>query len=297
MRVLVGGSSGLVGTALCDSLLADKHEVVRLARVEKAGKGEIRWDPPAGILDAASCEGFDAVINLAGDNIAKGRWNVIKKQKMRSSRIDTTRTLSRVLAKLEKPPKVFLQASAIGYYGHRGAEELAESAHNGSSWLAELCKEWERETQPAAQKGIRVINLRIGVVLSKLGGALREMLLPFKLGAGSNLGDGKQYWSVIGLDDLIRVIRFAIESDKLSGPVNAVSHALTNDEFTRTLNDVLWRPTLAPAVPAFAARLMFGEMADELLLGSCRVTPTRLKEAGFTFSHATVKDALKAALA
>lgn len=294
MKVLVSGSTGLIGSALVSFLASGGHEVTRLVRsTPKPGVGEVHWDPVTGGVDATGLAGLDAVVHLAGENIAAGRWTVVKKSKIRTSRVRGTRLLSESLARLDQPPKVMVCASAIGYYGDRGGEVLREESPPGSGFLAEVCREWEAAAAPAAQRGIRVVNLRIGVVLSPAGGALGKMLFPFRLGFGGIIGTGKQYMSWIALDDLVAVIAHALTTEVLQGPVNAVApNPVINLEFTRTLGRVLARPTLFP-MPTFAVRLVFGEMGDELLLASTRVQPTRLLASGYEFRYPQLEGALR----
>jgi len=294
VRILVSGSSGLVGSALVPFLTTSGHSVTRLVR-SAPGKEEGRWDPAAGTIDAAALEGHDAVVHLAGENIAE-RWTPERKARIKDSRVKGTRLLAETLGRLAQPPKVLVAASAIGYYGDRGDALLREDSTSGSGFLAEVAREWEAATAAAATKGIRVVNLRIGVVLSPRGGALAKMLLPFKLGLGGVVGSGKQHWSWIALDDLLGIILFALNTDTLKGPVNAVSpKPVTNYEFTKTLGRVLKRPTIFP-MPASAARFAFGEMADELLLSSTRVDPTKLVAAGYQFRFPELEGALRQVL-
>jgi len=294
MKVLVSGASGLIGSALVPLLATGGHVVIRLVRLPpKPGAVEIHWDPASGIRDPAQLEGLDAVVHLAGENIAAGRWTEERKVKIRESRVQGTRTLCEALARLSQPPKVLLSASAIGYYGDRGDEVLHEESPPGRGFLPEVCKAWEEAAAPAAQKGIRVVFPRIGIVLSPAGGALAKMLLPFKLGAGGVIGSGKQYMSWIALDDVVGALYHALMTDALRGPVNLVApHPVTNSEFTRTLGQVLHRPTLLP-VPAFAARLAFGEMADDLLLASARIEPKRLLATQYSFRCPELAGALR----
>ncbi len=294
MKILVTGSTGLIGSTLVPALTSKGHGVIRLVRsTPKSGAAEVRWNPEQNYIDTAGLEGLDAVVHLAGENIAEGRWTDERKRRIRDSRVNGTRLLSEALAGLAAPPKAVLSASAIGYYGDRGEEILREDSAPGTDFLAGVCREWEAAARPAAQKGMRVVNLRFGVVLSKDGGALAKMLPPFQLGAGGKFGSGKQYMSWVALDDVVGVVDYALNNESLSGPVNVVApHPVTNLEFTKTLGQVLSRPTLFP-VPAFAARLVFGEMADALLLGSARVEPARLKVSGYTFQYPELKSALR----
>jgi uncharacterized protein (TIGR01777 family) len=291
MKILVTGASGLVGSSLVPYMESKGHEVVRLVR-SQAGAGELRWNPEKGIETPAQLEGFDAVVHLAGENVSEGRWTDEKKARIRESRVKGTRTLSEALAGLTRPPKILISASAIGFYGTRGDEVLTEQSASGAGFLSEVCREWELATRPAAAKGIRVVSLRFGVILSAEGGALAKMRTPFKLGVGGKVGSGEQYMSWITLDDVIGVIDFALTNDELHGPVNVVApQPVTNLEFTKALGHALSRPTILPA-PVFALRLAFGEMADALLLSSARVEPLRLKEAGYVFQYPELEGAL-----
>jgi hypothetical protein len=293
-RILITGSSGLIGSALVSLLTAGGHRVIRLVRSEpRAAENEVHWDPTAGRIDASRLEGLDAVVHLAGENIGAARWTPERKARLRESRVKGTQLLCDSLAKLSARPQVLVSASAIGYYGNRGDEILHEESPPGSGFLAEMAREWEAATEAAANAGIRVVNLRIAVVLSATGGALARMLMPFRLGVGGILGDGKQYMSWIALDDLVQAIVHSITTESLRGPVNAGSpHPVTNYEFTKTLGRVLGRPTFLP-MPSFAARLAFGEMADELLLAGTRVEPTKLLASGFKFRQPELESALR----
>jgi uncharacterized protein len=294
MKILVTGSTGLVGSALIPVLESKGHQIVRLVRsAPKNKEAEIFWDIEKGVLNTDELEGIDAAVHLAGENLAEGRWTEEKKRRILESRAKGTRLLSEALAKLKRKPQVLVSASAVGFYGNRGDEILTEQSASGSDFVAEVCREWELATQPAAQAGVRVVNLRFGVIFSAEGGALKKMLLPFKIGIGGKLGSGRQYMSWITLDDAVGVIEFALENDSLRGPVNTVApDAPTNKEFTKALGSALSRPTIFPA-PAFALRLVFGEMADETLLTSQRVEPARLKEEGYVFKYPELKTALK----
>lgn len=298
MKVIVTGATGLVGSALIRSLLSEGHNVTRLVRggaqaFSAPGTKAVHWEPAKGNIDANELEGHDAVVHLAGESVADGRWSDEKKRRIRESRVVGTRLLAETLAKLKDKPKVLVSASAIGFYGDRGDEMLKEESASGEDFLSEVCREWEKATLAASQAGIRVVHVRIGIVLSADGGALSKMLTPFKLGVGGKVGSGKQYMSWITLDDLVGVIKLALVDESLHGPVNAVApNAVTNEEFTKALGSALGRPTIF-SVPAFAARLAFGEMADALLLSSTRVEPARLKEAGYEFKNAELEGALR----
>jgi uncharacterized protein (TIGR01777 family) len=298
MKVIVTGATGLVGRALIRSLLSEGHNVTRLVRggaqaFSAPGTRAVHWEPEKGSIDAKQLEGHDAAVHLAGESIADGRWSDEKKKRIRESRVVGTRLFAETLASLKEKPKVLVSSSAIGFYGSRGGEVLREESASGEDFLSEVCREWEKATLAASQAGIRVVHLRIGVVLSADGGALQKMLTPFKLGVGGRIGGGQQYMSWITLDDLVGVIKRALADEQLRGPVNAVApNAVTNEEFTKTLGHALGRPTIFP-MPAFAARLAFGEMADALLLSSARVEPARLNETGHEFKHPTLEGALR----
>ncbi|MCG8608825.1 TIGR01777 family oxidoreductase [bacterium] len=293
MKILLTGASGLIGSALWNFLTKTGHEITRLVRSKLNGQGdEIYWEPNSGILDKTKVEGFEAVVHLAGENIAS-RWTEETKARIRDSRLNGTRLLRKTLNELERPPKVLVCASAIGYYGNRGAEVLTEDSEAGTGFLVELCREWEATSVAVGPKGIRLINLRIGVVLSDRGGALQKMLTPFKMGVGGIVGDGTQFWSWIAIDDVVGAIHHALVTESLQGPVNAVSpNPVDNRDFTKTLGRILGRPTIFP-MPAFAARLAFGEMADELLLASARVKPAKLLASKYEFRFPELADALQ----
>jgi uncharacterized protein (TIGR01777 family) len=285
MKIAVTGSTGLVGSALVSTFDRNGHEAVRLTR----GRD---WDPEAGTANVAAFTGCEAVVHLAGESIAGGRWTASRKQRILDSRVKGTKLIAETVSRLNQPPKVLVSASAIGYYGDRGREILREDSPSGTGFLAEVCRQWEAAAGAAAQNGIRVVYLRTGLVLSSRGGAMGKMLLPFKLGVGGKIGSGEQYWSWISLDDLCAGILHCIQSE-LRGPVNMVSPSpVTNLEFTKTLGRVLGRPTIFP-MPAFAARLALGEMANELLLASARVEPAKLASSRFVFRHKEVEPALR----
>lgn len=293
-KILISGSHGLVGSALVKLLTTGGHEVFRLVRHQRTvGAPEIEWHPDKGFIDKEHLEGLDAVVHLAGENIAEGRWSADKKRAIRESRVNGTVLLSEALSQLRQPPEVLVSATAIGYYGNRGDELLNENSAPGSDFLAQVCQEWEKATKPAAEKGIRTVRARFGIILDENGGALAKMLTPFRMGIGGRVGDGKQWMSWIALDDVVGAIRLAIYDSFVNGPVNFVApHPVTNAEFTKTLGSVLSRPTLLP-IPAFGVRLAFGEMADALLLASQRVEPVVLKDRGFGFLFPRLEPALK----
>lgn len=294
MNVLVTGSTGMVGSALCSYLVAKGHTVTRVIRPGSSVTGKtVSWNPDAGQIDVPALEGHDAAVHLAGESIAAGRWNAEKKARIKDSRTKSTRLLGEALAKLQRPPRTLVSASAVGYYGSRGDEVLTEQSSSGAGFLAEVCREWEAATQPALDKGIRVVLLRFGAILSKKGGALARMLLPFRMGVGGRIGDGRQYMSWIALDDAVGAIHHALATEALRGPTNAVApQPVTNLEFTKTLGRTLGRPTIFP-MPAFAARLAFGELADELLLSSQRVQPARLLDCKYSFRFPDLATALQ----
>ncbi|MEM7582957.1 MAG: TIGR01777 family oxidoreductase [Acidobacteriota bacterium] len=292
MNVLISGASGLVGRALTASLRSDGHQVRRLVRRQPVASDAAFWDPAAGVLAEDALDGIDGVVHLAGENIAGGRWTRAFKQRVLDSRVAGTRLISEAVASCDVPPTL-ISASAIGFYGDRGAQRVDEDAPSGEGFLAEVCRQWEAATQPAEDAGARVVKLRIGVVLSTEGGALQRMLTPFKFGLGGVVGNGRQVVSWIHLIDLVAAIEVALEDPELSGPVNAVApEPVTQRELARTLGRVLGRPTLAP-LPAIAVRMIFGEMGQELLLASTRVAPKRLEATAFPFRFETLEPALR----
>jgi uncharacterized protein (TIGR01777 family) len=309
MRILVGGASGLVGGALLPRLQAAGHEIVRLTRgsggeggtgaAGAAGAGVVSWDPDRGILEPSLLRGFDSVVHLGGASIASGRWSAKRKQLILESRIRSTLLLAERIAALppDARPRVFVVASATGYYGNRGDALLDETSGPGEGFLADVCRAWEEAAGPASRAGVRVVQPRIGVVLARDGGALAAMLLPFRFGLGGPIGGGRQWWPWISLHDLVRVFERALSDKSLSGPVNAVApEAATCSDVARALGRALHRPAILP-VPAFAIRLLLGEMADALLLASAKVAPARLARAGFVFELPTLDAAMTAALA
>jgi len=292
MKVLIAGASGLIGSALIPPLEAEGAEVTRLVR-STPKPGEIEWHPNQDAMDPARLEGFDVVINLAGENVAAGRWTEDQKRKIHDSRVNGTHLLSEAMAKLAQRPRVFLCASATGFYGDREDEVLDEHSDSGGGFLAGVCREWEKATEPAVAAGVRVVNLRFGVIISREGGMLAKLLTPFKMGMGGKVGSGKQFISWVAIDDVVSAIKLALNDETFRGPVNVVSpNPVTNEVFTKTLGHVLSRPT-ALAMPAFAARLAFGEMADEMLLTSQYVVPKRLADAGFQYKYPELEGALR----
>ncbi|HYR76755.1 MAG TPA: TIGR01777 family oxidoreductase [Pyrinomonadaceae bacterium] len=292
MKVLIAGASGLIGSALIPTLETDGAEVTRLVR-STPKPGEIEWHPNQDAMDPARLEGFEAIINLAGENVAAGRWTEDQKRKIHDSRVNGTHLLSEAMAKLAQRPRVFLCASATGFYGDREDEVLDEHSDSGGGFLAGVCREWEKATEPAVAAGVRVVNLRFGVIISREGGMLAKLLTPFKMGMGGKVGSGKQVISWVAIDDVVSAIKLALNDETFRGPVNVVSpNPVTNEVFTKTLGHVLSRPT-ALAMPAFAARLAFGEMADEMLLTSQYVVPKRLMDTGYEFKYPDLEGALR----
>lgn len=297
MRIAICGSSGLVGTALRESLTADGHEVLRLVRRPPASADETPWDPAVGDVDPVPLEGLDAVVNLAGAGVGERRWSKAYKQTIRNSRVHTTSVLANALAGLDTPPRVFVSASGMNYYGaDRGPEVLDEDAGPGDgSFLAKLCQDWEAAAEVAATAGIAVCRVRFSMVLDRDGGSLGRMLTPFRLGVGGPLAGGEQYWSYISLHDTVRALRFLIHTPGCTGPYNiAAPEPVTNAEFARVLAHQLHRPALLP-VPEFALHLAIGELAT-YVAGSIRTVPGRLVDGGFVFEHADTRSAIAAAL-
>jgi len=296
MKVLITGASGLIGNAIRPALASAGHSSSALVRRTPVAC-EVQWNP-AQPLDPRNLEGFAAIVHLAGKSIS-GRWSGKFKREVRESRVVGTRTLAIAAAESYRStgqPRVIVAASATGYYGNRGDEELTEESTPGSGFLAEVCQEWESAATPAADAGVRVVNLRIGVVLAKHGGALPAMLPAFRVGLGGPVGSGRQYWSWITLDDVVGAFLFALNSEVLHGPVNAVAPAaVRNAEFVRALAKALHRPAIFP-LPAFVVRTVFGEMGEALLLGSARVRPAKLEAAGYKYRHPELGEALNATL-
>jgi uncharacterized protein (TIGR01777 family) len=298
MKILVSGASGLVGAALMPQLESAGHSVFRLVRSASKSHGlserNVSWDSATGELDLQAAEGAGAVIHLAGASIADGRWTAVRKTLLRSSRVDATQQLLRGMARLRQPPRTFICASAIGYYGNRGDEVLTESSAPGGDFLAVLCQEWETAARGAEQLGMRTVNLRFGIILSKAGGALPRIMMPFRLGMGGKLGSARQWMSWVAWQDVTSLILFALEHEEIHGAVNVVAPApVRNWEFAETLGRVMHRPSIFPA-PAFAIRLALGEMADALLLSSQRVVPERATQAGYSYRYPALDEALRA---
>ena len=295
MKVVVGGASGLIGSALVPVLRASGHEVVRLVRREPSAADEIRWDPAAGTLDASALQGVDAIVNLSGENIGQ-RWTQSRKREILDSRVHTTTLLASTAASLDPRPSVLVCAGGAGVYGDRGDEIVTEESTLGTGFEADVVRAWEQAAEPARAAGIRVVNFRQGMVLAKAGGALERMLLPFRLGVGGRVGSGKQWWTWVARDDVVRAYGFVLERE-IEGPVNLCApNPVTSKQFTDALGRALRRPTILPA-PAFAIRAVFGEMGDNVLLCGRRALPARLLDAGFEFSAPTIDAALGRALA
>jgi uncharacterized protein len=294
VRIAVTGSSGLIGAALCDELETSGHEVVRVVRSGPPASGSIGWDPSAGAIDAAGLEELDAVVHLAGESIGSSRWTETQKAKILDSRVHGTTLLARTLARLSSPPRVLVSGSAIGFYGDRGDEELTEASSSGEGFLADVVRRWEAAVKEAEDAGIRVVRARTGIVLSKRGGALSRMLLPFKLGLGGRFGSGRQFWSWISISDEVGAILHAVSNDALRGPVNLTApHPVTQADFAATLGRVLNRPTFIPT-PTFGVKAVYGsQLVDETLTGGQRVLPAKLLSSGYAFLHPTLEEALR----
>ena len=296
MKVLITGASGLVGTELQKSFAAKGYEMLLASRSESKDERHVQWSVEEGFAEPEKLEGIDVVVHLAGENVSGFRWTDEKKKAIRDSRVLGTRNVIDAISKLKDKPKVFVASSAIGFYGERGDEEVTESSAAGDNFLAEVSKAWESESRRAEDAGIRTVLLRTGIVLSKDGGALGTMLTPFKLGVGGVVGSGKQWMSWISMEDEIAVINYVIENENIRGAVNAVSpNPVTNHDFTKTLGEVLYRPTFLP-LPEFAVSMVFGEMGDALLLASTKVMPKRLTDAGFEFKYPDLKAAIENAV-
>jgi uncharacterized protein (TIGR01777 family) len=292
MKVLVTGSSGLIGSALIESLTANGHEAIRLLRTAFA-EGLPFWDPENGVIDLGDVTGVDAVVHLAGYSIANGRWNERTKARILDSRVRGTKLLAEFFAESAHKPHVIVSASGVGAYGECGEDVVDERSEFGKGFLADVARQWEESTAPAVKAGIRVVNIRLGIVLSASGGALKKMLLPFKMGLGGVIGSGKQYMSWVSIDDVAKMIQYVMANDSMRGPVNLVSPTpVSNYEFTKTLGRALHRPTVF-RMPAFVACLAFGEMAKELLLSSTRAMPKKLMDTGYQFRHSELEEAFK----
>lgn len=295
MKILISGASGLVGTAATTALRADGHDVAHFVRPGRtAASGDVPWDPMSARVDLAPMEGADAILHLSGASIGDGRWTDNRRRILRSSRLGSTRVLVDAIAKLQRKPRVFLAASAIGYYGNRGDEVLTETSSNGHDFLAQLTRDWEAESLRGREIGVRTVLLRFGVILSTRGGALPKMLAPFKFGLGGKLGNGRQWISWVALEDVVGAIQMALTDERFAGAVNIVApKPVQNANFTRGLASAVRRPAIFPA-PAFMLRLALGEMANELLLTSQRVKPEKLLVAGFQFRYENLESALRA---
>jgi uncharacterized protein (TIGR01777 family) len=295
MRMAITGSTGMVGTLITEKWKEHGHEVTRIVRNHspKTAEPTIWWDPVKQEMDAAEMEGHDVVIHLAGENIAAGRWTKQQREKILNSRVQGTALLSQTLARLKQPPKVLLSASAIGYYGNHAANvTLDENSDRGNDFLSNVVLEWEKATRPAQEEGIRVVQMRFGIILSLTGGAIAKMLLPFRLGVGGKIGHGQQMMSWIALDEIPYIVEHLIVNESISGPVNVVSeNPVSNEVFTRLLGEVLHRPTVFP-MPTFALRLLFGEMADALLIGGSKVIPGKLQQSGYSYVYPDLIGAL-----
>lgn len=293
MKIIVTGASGLVGSALIPYLQSQGHDVKKVNRsTEPLGIDDIRWDPERGFIDYRDLDDIDVVINLSGSNLSEGRWTEKKKAEILFSRVNSTNFLSQVLASLKVKPRLLINASAIGFYGDRGASILTEKSEKGEGFLADVCQDWENATDYARRVGIRTALLRFGVVLSEKGGALKAMLGPFNKGLGGRIGSGEQWWSWIAIDDLCRIVEHVIHNNDIEGPVNVVSpYPVTNQEFTSILGSLLGKPTLLP-LPKFLVRIVFGEMGTELLLASQRVEPDKLIKTDYHFLYPKLDQAL-----
>ncbi len=290
MRILISGASGLIGKALSEYFQNKGYDILLLQRKDPAIKPY--WNIEKQIITFNQDDQIDVVIHLAGESIFEGRWNQNKKERILKSRIEGTKLLSEYFSRIENKPKVFISCSAIGFYGHRENKILSESSKKGLGFLSDVCQEWENATSIAVQSKIRVVNIRLGMVLSEKGGALQKMILPFKMGLGGIIGNGKQYISWISIFDLLNAINHILENNTIEGPINIVTpNPVTNYEFTKTLGKVLHRPTILP-LPALLAKIIFGEMAKELLLSSTRVMPEKLKSSGFQFQYPKLEKAL-----
>jgi uncharacterized protein (TIGR01777 family) len=295
MKLVMSGASGLLGSALVPALEQDGHEIVRLVRRPATTPNEVEWDPARGVLDAAALAEVSGAINLSGANLDR-RWTAASKREIVDSRVDTTNLLARALATLDPTPSVLLVAGGTGIYGNRADEILTEESSHGTGFLAEVGEAWEAAADPAREAGIRTVNFRQGIILTRTGGALKRMLTPFKLGLGGPVGSGRQWWSWVSLDDAVAGYRFALQSD-LAGPVNLTSpNPATSKRFTKALGQALGRPTIIP-LPGVAVKTLFGERGEAVLLEGQRVLPARLLDVGFSFAYADLDQAMEHALA
>lgn len=295
MKVLISGASGLVGTHLIPTLTAKNYDVYKLVRKTPRGDDEIEWNAEKGFSESeqAKLENFDAVVHLAGDNVASENWSAEKKRRIKESRTVGTKVLIDALKQCKNPPKHFISASAVGFYGDRKDEILTEDSAKGAGFFPEVCGEWEIEAKKAEDFGARVVCMRIGVVLAKDGGALEKMLTPFKFGVGGTIGSGRQWMSWISMDDIISIVHFFLDNENLRGAFNLTApNPATNEQFVKTLGHVLSRPTVLP-LPEFAVKLIFGEMGETLLLQGARVLPKRLEDAGYKFKYTNLEEAMK----
>ncbi len=293
MKILISGSTGFIGSRLVPLLREIGHDVTALVR--SSNEPGLLWDPNKKKINISRLENYDAFVHLSGESI-NGKWTASKKKKIIDSRVITTKFLAECISKLKNPPKAFISSSAIGFYGNRGDEELTEQSFPGIGFLAEVCKAWEAETNPVAEKGIRVVNIRTGLVLSPDGGALQKLLLPFKLGVGGKIGSGNQWWSWITVNDLLRIYQYSIENNSVNGAINTVSpNPQRNSAFVKTLGKVLHRPTIFP-LPSSIVKLIFGEMGQELLLDGQKAIPKKLTESGFKFEQTELESALRSML-
>lgn len=293
MNVFITGATGLIGQRLTALLEEAGESVTQLTRGPVRNEKQRLWAPDSDTLAPDLLEGCDVLVHLAGESIAEGRWTEAKKQRIRDSRVHSTALLAKTIEGMEQKPKAFVVASAIGFYGDRGEEVLTESSPPGDGFLPEVCNEWEAAATPAREAGVRTVHVRTGIVLAKEGGALKAMITPFKLGVGGIMGDGKQYWSWISLEDISRLFEFAVLNENVHGIVNGTApEPCTNRDFTKTLGRVIHRPTIFP-MPGFAARLALGEMADALILSSARVVPEQTQAFGFQFENPNLEEALE----
>lgn len=297
MKIVISGASGLIGTALTDSLKKDGHTVIPLTRSKSNSEQSIHWNIESGEIESEKLENTDVIIHLAGENISgdnpiQGRWTEERKEKILNSRVKGTSLLADTITKLNNPPKVFISASAIGYYGDRNAELLNEKSSKGTGFLSDVCEKWENSANKAEEKCVRVVHPRFGVVLSKNGGALKAMLLPYQMGIGGIIGNGEQFMSWVDISDVVGSIKHIIDKNEISGIVNIVSPSpVTNHDYTKALGDVLNRPTIFP-IPALVVNLLFGEMGNELLLGSQKVSPDVLLNTGYKFNYPRISESL-----